>query len=136
MWSVDVTKAPYQTNDGNTVVEVLYTDGVSQKVLKTISLGVFELDAFKLLVQTQLDQYNKADAAPIKLPLGPFDPTIIPIPLTPEQLARRDYSDNLRLFGQMTRAIAAGVKKVSDKDYIDLQAKLVVDFIDSYIDLF
>lgn len=133
-WSAIINSAPYKTNDGNTVVEVIFTDGVSQKFPKSISTTGFDLASFKAAVKAQLDSLDKADTAQIKLPLGPFDPSPT-LPTAGEQ-TRTAYAADVRLYAQMTRAIAIGVKTNADKDFTDTVERLKTNFIASYIDLF
>lgn len=114
------------------VIEVVYTDNVSQKLSREYRLPTFDLNSFKRMVQSQIDQLMAKDTSSAKIPLGPFDPTTTPpVPSTKDL-----YAQNLLLFYHMTRAISAGVKTSGDKDYVDLQATLKADFDPSFLDLF
>lgn len=86
-------------------------------------------------IQSDLNDLNNQDTVSTKIPTGLFVfPT--PTPPTSGEQARIDYAVDLRLFGQMTRAISAGVKTVSDQNYVDVLKRLQTNFINSYIDLF
>lgn len=135
-WTATIRSQPYKTNDNTFVVDMGFSDGVSV-IRKQVQIGVpFDLDSFKRTVQAFLDNLNASDTAPIKLPIGVFDTTITPPVLSPAEQARLAYSLDVTLFGQMNRAIEAGAKKNTDQNYVDLKARLLTNFIDSYIDLF
>lgn len=115
------------------VVPVTYTDGQVKKSEDNRLTGG-TLAGFKAHVQAKLDSLNSVDTLATAIVPGPFDPK--PIPPIAEELARIAYVADLRLFGQIIRAIAAEVKTTVDQDYIDVKKRVHDNFIDSYIDLF
>jgi hypothetical protein len=96
-----------------TVVEVLFTDNISQKILKEYRLTSFDLNSFKRTIQAQIDQLATTQTAATSLTTGPFDTTITPPSPTTLQL----YQQDVTLLNQYQRAINLGVITTADTGY-------------------
>lgn len=133
-WKANIDKASIE-NRQLIVYATYFNDASGEKEPKIIpfpTVTVYVQIATK--IKSDLDSLNNLDSVKTVVPIGPFVfPTVV---LTPEEQARLDYSKDIRLFGQMNRAIESKAKKNTDQDYLDTQERLTTNFIDSYIDLF
>lgn len=120
------------------VIEATYSDG-TQKVTKEYRLTSYDLNSFKRLVQSQIDQLGTVDATKVKIdiPLGPFDPTIPappPPPPPPPPTARQLFSGQISQLRHIKNAVDLGFAVQSD---IDAQfSEMQKTFDPSYLDLF
>lgn len=122
------------------VVEVTYTDNVSQKVKKEYRLTTFDLNSFKRTVQSQIDQLSSVDTVKVNIPLGAFDTTIVPPepPTPPDPTPKQLFSRDLQLLLQMNRAIALniGLLDPSTQVYTDQVSKVKSGFNILFVDVF
>lgn len=128
-WSAIVNS--FNRGPGQIVLDVTYTDGAIKQI-KNYVLGNVTLDAIKSMVAGEIAAFEAAKT--FTIPTGTFDTT--PTPPTQAQIDRSAYAADIRLRSQMDHAIAVGAKKSADQDYVDVNARLVANYIASHIDLF
>jgi len=115
-----------------TVVEVLFTDNVSQKILKEYRLTSFDINTCKQTIQSQLNQLSTIQTAKASLVTGPFDPTITPPAPTAIQL----YAQDVALLNEYQRAINLGVITNADAGYQAQLKKVQQGFDPSFLSVF
>lgn len=92
------------------------------------------LDQLKRLVQQKIDEITadiKFAGELSKLIGQPFDTTIIIVP-DPAAIAREKYFQDLAVLNKMIQGIKDGVRKDTDKDYLDQLALVKSEFLPEY----
>lgn len=117
---------------GGIIIDMTFTDNVSQKVAKEYRLKSFDLDTFKRTVQADLDAQSSSDTQKINLPLGPFDTTIVPPDPTPRDL----FATDLVLLGHYQAAVNLNVLPNTDPNFQAQLKKVQQGFDPSFITVF
>lgn len=137
MWSMEIQKAGKE--QGRAIISGVFTESVSGETL----LKQYVLDGFgnlpsllKQRIQNDLDAFNAAYAfADTIVPGAPDLTPIVKPPLTPQQIAQNKFITDFQVQRGMEKAIASGIKKTTDQDYIDQVALVKLEFLPEYAPL-
>ena len=136
MWTHNVVES--KKEKGNAVTIVDFTNDVTEELKREV-FRVDNLNSLKVVIQSRLDALNAAYDFAESAPKGEIDLTIPPPEpppdLTPEELARIKFLQDLALMRQMEKAIAAGLKKSDDEDYVNQVALVKSEFLEEYVGL-
>lgn len=117
----------YEDNDTNEVINKVYDlDKATKKSIR--SLARAEVNRMEILKNEVIDL-----PVGISIDITPDTPPI-PVPPTPEEIARRAWFTNWSRMLQFLALVDAGLMQFDDTRIISLRASLLTDWLNSYMD--
>lgn len=133
MWTSQIEAS--DKADGRVQTLVSYSSDVDgEKPFNRVSFAT-SLDQLKREVQSEIDRVSAAFAFADSLQKQfgkPFDTTVVVTPPEPAEAARQKYFKDLAVLNKMREAIAAGIRKETDQDYLDQLALVKSEFRPEY----
>lgn len=126
MWSSNITEI-VRSPDGVRVRMQFANGAKSLEELVTIQT----MDELKTWTTNRLALLEKTDTLESQLVQGPFDAS--PTPPSQDEIDKLKYFSDLASLNNMVELIAAGVKKNTDQDFVDLQALVKSEFKPEYV---